>query len=309
MLAVVGVVAVAIIVIAVRYGQLGGPPPAALPSDAPPQGVDLIYGLNPGHPHGLLAYDWNGARRGSVTFPTWVDTSQLRPAPNGSAFMLDPASADDYAAYFDGYGRTVFETNEPGFVSQAWADDSSHVCVYTAAGDVLTRVPGQPDHVAHTRLAGQFTVVACSVRADTAILASSDQVEIVRLSSGATLRGVGLATGGTALGSTDASLVVLNAPNDVYRASDLTSRIAELGNAVNPLAFSGDDSLVLVTDVDGVLEAVDWRSGRLAWRYVGQVAQVAFALARPSDGDFIAYFTNATPVVIHSDGKVTRLVG
>lgn len=299
--------AVAAIVVAVQYGRLGGQAPAALPPDAPPQGVDLVYGLNPGHPHGLIAYDWSGKRQGAITFPTWVDIARLRPAPNGSGFMLDPASQDDYAAYFDRYAHTVFETNDPSYVSEVWASDSVHVCVYTAAGDLLTRLPGQADRVVHTGLVDQFALVACSVRADTAILASPDRIEVVRLSSGRALRGLNLDGSATPLASTDASLVVLNEPNDVFKASDLSTRLGELGYAVNPVAFSADASLVLVTDVDGVLEAIDWRTGRLAWRYGERSRDLAFALARPSGGDFVAYFTDAPPVVIHSDGTVTRL--
>jgi len=303
--------AVAAIVVAIQYGRLGGLAPAALPPDAPPQGVDLVYALNPGHPHGLVAYDWSGKRRGAITFPTWVNIARLRPAPNGSAFMLDPPSPDDYAAYFDRYAHTIFETNDPSFVSQAWADDSTHVCVYTAAGDLLTRDPGQPDRVAHTGVAGQFSVAACSFGADEAVLTSSDGVHVVRLSTGAGLHEAGLESSGSVLASQDGSFFVAvdrGGADEIFKTSDLSTPVGHLDVSLSALAFSGDDSLVLVSDVQsGGLEAIAWRTGRPAWRYDTTKGDVAFALGRPSGRDFIAYFTSSPPVVIHADGKATAL--
>jgi hypothetical protein len=312
LLAVGVLLTVAGIVVAVQYGRLGGPAPPALPSDAPPQGIDLVYALNPGHPHGLVAYDWSGKRQGAITFPTWVNIARLRPAPNGSGFMLDPPSQDDYAAYFDRYAHTVFETNDPSFVSQAWADDSTHVCVYTSEGDLLTRDPGQPERVAHTRVADQFSVAACSLGADEVVLASSDRVDVVRLSTGATLREAGLASSRSVVASLDAAFFIAAGPggaDEIFKTSDLSTPVGHLDVSLNALAFSGDDSLVLVTDQqDGGLEAIVWRTGRLAWRYdTTTKGDVGFALGRPSGRDFIAYFTSAPPVVIHADGKVTAL--
>ncbi len=311
MLAVGVLLAVAAIVVAVQYGRLGGPTPPALPPDAPPQGVDLVYALNPGHPHGLVAYDWSGKRQGAITFPTWVNIARLRPAPNGSGFMLDPPSQDDYAAYFDRYAHTVFETNDPNFVSQAWADDSTHVCVYTYEGDLLTRVPGRPDRVAHSRVAGQFSVAACSVVADEAVLASADRIDVVRLSTGATVREAAIASSGSLVASVDGNFFLAAGPggaSEIFNTEDLSTPVGRLGPSLNPLAFSGDDSLVLVTDpLDGALEAIVWRTGRLAWRYGDTNGDVGFALARPSGRDFVAYFTTAPPVVIHADGQVAAL--
>lgn len=303
--------AVAAIVVAVQYGRLGGPAPAALPPDAPPPGVDLVYALNPGHPHGLIAYDWSGKRQGAITFPTWVNIARLRPAPNGSGFMLDPASQDDYAAYFDRYAHTVFETNDPSFVSQAWADDSTHVCVYTSEGDLLTRDPGQPDRVAHGRVADQFSVAACSMGADEAVLASSDRIEVVRLSTGASLREAGLASSGSVVASLDGRFFVATGAagqNDIFRTSDLSTPVAHLDPTLTPLAFSGDDSLLLAGQASGSgpLEALAWRSGAVVWRYGAGAANVELVLPRPSAADF-AIYAGATLVIVHRDGRSVQI--
>lgn len=303
--------AFAAIVIAVQYGRLGGPAPPIVPPGAPPEGVQLVYARNPANAHGLVAYDWSGNRRGVITFPTWVDIGRLRPAPNGSGFMLDPASQDDYAAYFDRYAHTVFETNEQSFVSQAWADDSTHVCVYTSEGDLLTRDPGRPDRVAHARLVDQFSVVACSLRSDLAVLASSDRIEVVRLSTGESLRGAGIAFSGPVVASTDGRFFVVTGgggAKDIFATSNLSTPVGHLDAAVNPLAFSSDDALLLAGQESGSgpLEAVAWRSGSVAWRYGAGTAGVELVVARPSAPDF-AIYVGAELVIVHRDGKSVQI--
>lgn len=304
----------AAIVIAVQYGRLGAPPFETLPTDAPPAGVDIVYARNPANPHGLVAYDWSGARRGSVKFPTWVEIARLRPAPDGSAFLIDPFSPGDYAAYFDRAGRTLFETNDEGFLSQAWADDRVHVCVLSSANGIalITRLPGQPDRAVQTPVGAEFALAACSVRADVAVLASTDEVVVARLSSGAVLRRHALPAGGTVLASTDAAYVAVTAmgtqPVGVYRTADLSTPVAELSANVTPLAFSGDDSLLLAGQAGalGPVEAIAWRTGKAAWTYDAGTTSAPLVIPRPSGGDF-ALYVGAGLVLVRRSGKADRI--
>lgn len=301
--------AVAGVVIAVQYGRLGGPAPPVLPPDSPPVGVQLVYTRDPANAHGVIAYDWNGTRRGSAKFPTWVPIASLHPAPDGSKFFIDPASAGDYAAYFDRTGRILFETNEEGFMSQAWADDSAHVCVFEGNPNtaIITRTPGQGDHAAPAAADGQFTLAACSLRSDAAVFVSQDEVLVTRLSTGATLRRASL-QGQSTVVSGDTAYIATAA--GVYKSSDLNRRVAQLEPSLVPLAFSGDDSLLLVGQADGggPLEAINVKSGKVEWRYGGGTANVGLALARPSAPDFAIYLGGEL-VIVHRDGKSVRIAG
>jgi hypothetical protein len=305
-------VAVAVLLIAagiisyVQLNRIGGEVPSGLPPDTPPAGVAVFYVRDPANPHALIAYDWSGTRRGSVRLPTWVEIARLQPAPDGSAFLVDPAMQGDYAAYFDRAGRTTFETDDPGFFSQAWADDSAHVCVLTDRG-LVTRVPGQPDRPAAPAGGGEYTVSACSVRSDTAVLASTDQLQVVRLSNGRTLRT--LATGGPAVVSVDATYVALSqgegASVVVYRTSDTSAPAATLDAGLQPLAFSGDDSLLLTTQPGGEVKGIVWRTGRVAWRYDASNGSVGLVWPRPSAADFVLYLSTG-PVLVRRDGRTAR---
>jgi hypothetical protein len=293
----------AAVIVAVQYSRLGQGTPAGPPPDAPPSGVPVFYAREPGNPHGLIAYDWSGTRRGRVTLPTWVEINRLQPAPDGSGFFINPATSGDYAAYFDRAGRTLFESNDPAFISQAWADDSTHICVLNDYG-LGTRVPGHPDHTAPTPVTSGYAVAGCSLRADTAVLASSTDLEVVKLSTGKALRS--LSTGGTVVASTDASYVAVSsggaAPVAVYKTSDLSRPTAVLDTALQPLAFSGDDSLLLAVQPGGVVTATALRSGKVAWTYNASPANVGFVEARPSGGDFVLYLSTG-PVLLRRDGR------
>jgi hypothetical protein len=303
-LVVAGLLVVAALVIAVEYSRIGGTEPA-LPPDAAPQGVDLFWARAASNPHGLVAYDWAGARRGSATLPTWVQISRLRPAPDGSGFMLDPATPGDYAAYFDRVGRTRFETDDPGFISQSWADDSTHVCVLSDTG-LIARIPGEPDRVLRPGFGTQMTVAGCSVRTDVVILASADQIQVAKFSTGKVIRSADLPTGGTVVASTDASYLAVSTvgtqPVEVYRTTDLSRPLAELDATLTPIAFSGDDSLLLTRSDDGTLHTLTWRTGKEAWMYGPAGAQFWAAVARPSGADFVVYLSSG-PVLIRRNGK------
>ena len=296
----------------IGYGRLPGAPPAALPPDAPPEGVNVFYARDPSNPHALDAFDWNGTRRGVVRFPTWVDISRLRPSPDGSAFMLDPATEGDYAAYFDRGGRTIFETDDPSFISQAWADDSSHVCAL-AAGLLVTRTPGLPDHVVPGRFpAGDYTVAGCSLRTETFLLASADGVTMVDLSSGAAFAVAGPAPWAVSL---DAAYVAAGGngsdPVGIWKVSEWRSaevpggHVTQLNMTVQPLAFSGDDSLLVAIDAS-TLVGIEWRSGRTAWTVQLNGVGVDRIVPRPG-GAIFAIYQSGVISIIHRDGRVVEV--
>ena len=318
LLLLVAFLAVAALVAAFGYGRLpGAAPPPAFPADAPPAGVAVFYARDPTNAHGLIAYDWSGARRGSVRFPTWVEISRLRPAPDGNGFILDPATPGDYAAYFDRGGRTIYETDDPSFVSQAWADDSMHVCVLASLGDgaaLITRTPGLPDHAVRTTLiAGDYRVIGCSLRSDNLILGSGNGVRTVDLSSGAIFGGMGDSAAWAA--SVDAAYFAaywggLDSVG-IWKVSDFRNPqvgapVAKLDANLQPLAFSGDDSLFVAVS-SGSLVGIEWRTGRTAWRYALNGAGLDLIVARPGGGDFVVYSSGRT-VLIHRDGSVLRIV-
>ena len=294
--AVAVILVVAGVITVIQLNRIGQETASPLPADEPPSGIDVFYVRDAGNPHGLVAYDWNGIRRGSVRLPTWVEMSRLRPAPDGSGFLIDPSSPGDYAAYFDRGGRTLFETDYAGFFAQTWADDSVHVCVLTDQG-VVTRLPGQSEHIATTSADGDYTVAACSIRTDTAVLISSRDVEVLRPSTGKLLARV---TATSAVASTDAAYVAQ--PGAVYKTADLTRPAARLDSALQPLAFSGDDSLVLAGDPNGGLQAVAWRTGKVAWSYDMSGTKIDSVFPQPSDGDFVVYLGTG-PLLIHRNGK------
>jgi hypothetical protein len=309
---VAAVLLVAAVVIAVQFSRLGGPSTAVLPPDAPPAGVDLVYVRDPANPHGLVAYDWRGSRRGSVTLPTWVEIARLRPAPNGSTFMIDPSTPGDYAAYFDRGGRVLFESDDPAFSSQVWADDSTHVCVLADATDgarLITRLPGQRDRTAQTRLASGYTVAGCSLRADTAVVTSGADLELLSLSNGHSILAQRSSAG--VLASADGAYVALSfngaAPVSIYKLPDLSTPLAQLDASLVPFAFSGDDSMLVASvGASGAMRAIAWRSGAVAWSYDSGGAAPDLVLARPAAEDFVLYLVTG-PVVVRRDGKTARL--
>ena len=311
MLAVAALLVVAAVVVASQASRLGGPAPSALPADAPPSGVALMYTRDPANPHALRAYDWSGAPRGVARFPTWVPISRLRPSPDGSAFLLDPSTPGDYAAYFDRVGRTLFETNDDRFLSQAWADGGTHVCVQSG-GALVTRVPGQADRAVPSQVGDGFNLAACSVRADVAIFASQDGIAIARLSTGAVLRSTSVPQGGSFVASADAAFVAIGQPGDepveIYQTGDLSRPAATLGSAGVPLAFSGDGSLLLAGNPGGEapLTALEWRTGKVVWRYGAATGDVELVVSHQAAAEFALYIgTNA--VVVRRDGTARKV--
>jgi hypothetical protein len=304
-------------------------PAAAVGPDAPPQGVPLFYFIQGGRHHTLIAYDWSGQRRGSITLPTWVDTSRVRMAPDGSSFVIDPASDGDWLGYFDRLGNTVMETDNATADPVLWADDNRHLCMLDGA-DIVVRLPGSPDR--STRLPdqvynmpGQHGLVACSMRTDAVLLAAVDEpgdgsitVVRVKLSTGKALNTATFPPAATVVVSSDAALVAVglgaDAATAVYRASDLTRPVARLDPSFVPMAFSGDTSL-LTTFQSGTLaglQLIDWKSGKQRWLLVQFPNTVGQVLAQPS-GTGLAFAlvdSGGNPngiFIVHRDGTSTQL--
>ena len=323
---------VAAIVTDVQYQRQNQPTVSGVGPDDPPAGVQLLYARDLSRPHSLIAYDWTGSRRGSISVPTWVNLSQLRMAPDGSRFMIDPQSAGDYAGYFDRLGRVLMESDEPAFTSQIWAADNAHVCVLmtTDTGIVLvTRWPGSPDRVARISTPidqsnGPPKLDACSLGSDTAILqiqtrtSSGDaETQVLRLglSTGKLLVATTLQNG-YAVASHDGAYVATGPasgtqPARILRAGDLATPVADLGADMVPLGFSGDGSLLLASPRSSdrvTLEAVDWRHAKVVWRRDLGTTYVAW-LARAAGKDFAIALTGGDVVVAHGDGKTTVLAG
>lgn len=314
------VLLVAAIIVAVQFRRLDRqPPPEAAGPDDPPAGVQLLYVVDQSRPHWAVAYDWSGKRRGSLHFPFWFDVSHLRPAPDGSAFMVDPPTQGDYAAYFDRLGHLVLETSEPAFISQVWADDNKHVCLVVDTDNgpaIVTRLPGSSDRTAllglpETLAHAQVVPGTCDLRADAAELgvrADTGDWHVVRmrLSNGTLVNDRNLGPLTAAAVSRDGAY--LAAGGAVYRSADMTTPLARIDAAVTPLAFSGDDSLLLEAAAEGTtMEVIEWRTGRVVWQEDTGGTYGPW-LARPSGGDFaVALGTLSTIVIVHPDGTTTTL--
>ena len=172
--------------------------------------------------------------------------------------------------------------NDLAFVSQAWADDGVHVCLLADTGSgalIGTRTPGQPDRMVQTQLTSDYAVAACSLRTDTFILSASNRLAILGLSNGAVIRGpiesgpVEGPTIGAVVATADAAYFTLGGngfdKGSVWKVSDLArvgSPVASFDASLQPIAFSGDDSLLVVSNGTS-LQALEWRSGKVAWTY------------------------------------------
>lgn len=298
-------------------------PTAAVGPDAPPQGVDLLYFVNPGRHHSLVAYDWAGNRRGSITFPSWVDLTRLKMAPDGSSFLIEPAFDGDWLGYFDRLGNTTMETNTGLPDSALWADDNRHLCLL-AGQDIVIKLTGFPDRVTTIspqvyETPGQLGLAACSMRSDTALLVSVGDSAItgarIRLSSGKSLNEASFGTDANVVVSADAALVAVGhtdgAPTMIYRAGDLIRPVEEVKSPAIPVAFSGDGRSVLILDGAG-MELVDWTSGRQRWRLDQPPGYAGSVLTHPSSSDlaFAISNGNGSPTgifIVHRDGTTTDL--
>jgi hypothetical protein len=359
-LAVAAAAILAILVVAglmsTRIAHRGAAPvPAASPKadyGPPPAGVNLLYVHDPNNPSWLIGYDWQGQPRGTVKLSQPTD---VRMAPDGSAFEVTIGAKGGSGDFLDRLGHLIPGVPAPGMPVGMWADDDRHMCFafadqHTSSWILGTQLPGEIVRsvaVIAPYLAGgqtSISVAACSVRNDQAILVRTtiawpSELWVVRISDGMVLSHSTYPNSGlvaNVVGSSDGAFIAENssnstgqlgptAPSTIIRRVSDRSVVATLDPTLGVLAFSGDDSLVLVASsplVAGqptLLSVIEVRSGQaLPWQDQGTTALGGF-VAQPGGRDFALALTDlstikspgspsrlATILIIHGDGSVTK---
>jgi len=321
-------------------------PPPAVDYGPPPAGVPLVYVHDPGNPSWLIGYDWSGKPRGTVKLPADIaqDPSGVKMAPDGSGFEVGGTYKGGTGIFLDRLGqRVATETGPIDLVGAMWADDNQHQCVITLSATYVwrlaTQVPGQASRpvavIAHDPGIGEsgISLAACSVHSDRAIVVRTviswtSEIWVVRLSDGRllshhTYRASLLAN---VVASVDANYIAENTYDTVHlgapqkpgvtrirRVSDWVQVATAGTKAVH--AFSGDDSLVLVTnsfltELPSGLAVIDWRSGAALWQDQGTSTQGTF-LVQPGGRNFaIALVAGSDPLatilVVPGDGSIPK---
>jgi len=338
--------------------RASAPVPAATPKadyGPPPAGVNLLFVHDPKNPSWLIGYDWQGQPRGTVKL---VQPTEVRMAPDGSAFEVTIAGKGGSGDYLDRLGNLIAGAPAAEMQVGMWADDNRHFCVaFVDPHDSIWRLGTQlPGEVVRSVAVlpgdsggGQTTigVAACSIRNDMAILVRTTvawpyEMWTVRISDGTVLSHTTFLDShllANVVASSDGVLIAENsskstgqlgstAPSTIIRRVSDRSVVATLDPSMGVLAFSGDDSLVLVDShplVVGqptLLSFIDVRTGKaLPWQDQGTAALGGF-VAQPGGRDFAIAFTNlpnivnpgtpdprASILIIHGDGSVTKLPG
>jgi hypothetical protein len=311
------------------------PPAAALPSPVaadygpPPAGVPLLWVHDPNHPGWLIGFDWTGKPRGTAKISQPVGQhDRLSQAPDGSGFAYEPNAKGGFQVFFDVMGNPIVSSGR--YQSEMWANDSRHLCTLDAqSGDLGLMVPGAaPNSVNPVALDPAlarsgiiaFSFAACSPGTDRAVITYSYTERptaywVVRISDGAILQQRNYAAGQVenVTASMDGSLIAENSGATlIRRASDL-SLVTRLDPTLRVLAFSGDDSSVLVSTAPmgaGLAanqEILDLQTGRAIWRGEGTSTISSFA-AQPGGNAFaVALTTDGNPpgtiLVIYGDGS------
>jgi hypothetical protein len=360
----VAVAAAAILAILVVAGLLStrlahrasAPVPAATPkadSGPPPAGVNLLYVHDPNHDSWLIGYDWQGRPRATIKLSQPTDVAM---APDGSGFEVINGAKGGSGNFLDRLGRLVAGSPAPGIPVRSWADDNRHLCVvfndpHTASWRLGTQLPGEVTRsvavLPGDAGGGQTSIgiAACSIRNDLAVLVRTTiawpyEMWTVRISDGTVLSHTTFSVHQLAnvVASSDGVLIAENsskssgqlgstAPSTIIRRVSDRSVVATLDPSMGVLAFSGDDSLVLVDShplVVGqptLVSVIELRSGKaLPWQDQGTSALGGF-LAEPGGRDFAIALTilgpnspgakgqAATILIIHGDGSVTKLPG
>jgi hypothetical protein len=315
--------------------------PAALPSPVvvdygpPPASVQLLWVHDPNHPGWLIGFDWTGKPRGTVKLPQQVGQfDRLSQAPDGSAFGFEPNGKGGFHLFFDQLGNPIGSAGSSVFYqSEMWADDSRHLCSLDGSGGQWSlgfAQPGEsPNHtnvVALDPAIARSGIIAVSLAAcgantngGTAVIEYSytsrpTEYWVARIADGAILQQRTYAAGQVenVTASMDGSLIAENSGVTlIRRASDL-SLVTRLDPTFRVLAFSGDDSSVLVAAPLGAglpanQEVLDLQTGRVIWRGEGTSALSSFA-AQPGGNVFaVALTTDGNPpgtiLMIYGDGS------
>lgn len=314
----------------------------------PPAGVPLLYVHDPSHPTWLIGYDWTGKPRGTVKLDPAL--AGVGMAPDGQSFAVGFGAKGGTGEILDRLGQPVQGVGGaiPGSALPIWADDNLHICGVsfdqTFAWTFITLTPGEAVKavavIAHDHNIGQtgIQLASCSFRNDQAILVrtatvSPSDVWVVQISTGKILSHNTYSNSGdlaNVVGSGDAVLIAENssksngvlqgptAPSTIIRRVSDRSVVATLDPSMGVLAFSSDDSLVLVTTTPWVgglptqLAVIDLRSGQALWHYNGP-DMFGSSVAQPGGRDFALVLkdpltdkqTYGDLVIVHADGTAT----
>jgi hypothetical protein len=334
--------------------------PAATPNASPladygppPAGVALLYLVDPKHSSWLIGYDWTGKPRGTVKLDPSLTAVGM--APDGQSFSVGVGAKGGTGQLLDRLGQPVALSGAiPGKAGPMWADDNLHMCGVslddqTFDWTLITVLPGQPVKpvavLARDQGVGQsgIRLASCSFLNDRAIAVRSTiawpaESWVVRLSDGKVLSHETYERVlSNIIGSADGKLVAesstkstgdpaAGAPNLIIRRVTDGTVVASLDPTWGVLAFSGDDSLVLVTTAPWIggqpihLAVVDVKSGSVVWRYDGP-RELGSYLAQPGGTDF-AIALRVVPVapsgpedfarnvlIVAGDGTTTPIPG
>jgi hypothetical protein len=342
------------------------PSPVAVDFGPPPAGVQLLYVHDPNHPSWLIGYDWSGKARGTVKF----NVNNAAPAPDGQLFVVGGDGKGGGGSFFDRLAQSIPGPAAVTGYSPMWADDNRHMCdvsldQLTFEWKFSTQLPGeavkQVAVIAREPTAGGQTgisLASCSFGNDEAILVRTtvywpSELWVVRISNGNVLfHNAYSNTAGLAnmIGSRDSAFIAENSgksfgqlqgstsPSTIIRRVSDRSVVATLDPTMAVLAFSGDDSFVLVNTSVWVggqaihLALIDLRSSQMLWRYDGPEGLGSY-LAQP-DGTAFAVALKVVPLhpspcgstaqtacraapddplsdvqIVHGDGTTTAIPG
>ena len=298
--------------------------PAATPGaptdyGPPPAGVNLIWVHDRQHPTWLVGYDWTGEPRGTIK----PDAAGLVMAPDGQSFSTGVSAKGGHWRFYDRLGNPVAADEVGNVYNVRYADDNQHVCAMTqdlqtfgytlwqfAPGGALKSV----GEITRDGALDQTTVVlaSCSFRNDRAIayrisVSAVTEAWIVRISDGVVLahhiypKAIAIL-----LGSADAKYLAEasgDEPIVIRRVADWEP-VATVATGVNPLAFSGDDTRLVVASLydtqGGVMDVhvVDWGPGGGPVWALRQTGNAAVAVLPEPGGQ---HFVIGVPVAGSSD--------
>lgn len=338
-----------------------GPPPAAVP---------LLYVHDPNNPSWLIGYDWSGQPRGTVKLGPEAAQQGVQMAPDGSAFQVGPGGKGRTGLFLDRLGRPIPAKGvSTDIAGGMWADDNKHQCLITLdqqtfAWGLSTQLPGDAVRpvaaIARDPGVGQsgISLAACSFHSNLAIavrttIAWPAELWVIRLSDGKVLShrtyrandrlssvvtspdGVYVAENSNKGSSLDPSQ---GAASTIIRRVSDGKQVAALDPSVQVLAFSGDDSMVLVTNgfdtgmAPSHLAVIRWSAGLPIWTYAGTEALGRFTAQPDGNGFAVALMvptrlepspcgsTPQTPcqtvedplrdvLIVHGDGTETKIPG
>jgi hypothetical protein len=305
--------------------------PAATPNASPladygppPAGIALLYVHDPIHASWLVGYDWSGKPRATVKLGQAIDAGQyVGMTPDGQGFLVSPTAKGGTGVFLDRLGAPIPTLGGTGgYVGGVWADDNRHFCTVsldqqTFAWTLVTQGASEGPHqvaviARDTGGIGQtgIGVAACSYQHDQAILVRTviawpSEMWVMQLSTGKILSHSTIADKPSNLiASRDTLFTAVNSTMSmsgqagsssstvVHRVSD-GSVVATLDPAMGVLAFSQDDSLLLVTTSPSIqgqpahLAIVDVKSLQVIWRYDGPESLGGFLVEQPDLQDRI----------------------